>query len=351
MTSPQTEPKRPRRKWKGLLIALLAFLLAICVAVGAYAWLYFRGRQSMTGGGDRISAPSELVEQIEEDVVLYNGVKYRYNENVTAVLVLGIDKEDIQEEATYGQNGQADTLFLAVLDTKSGNMNILPISRDSMVDVDTYTADGSYAGVEKTQLCLAYGYASNGEEGCRNVMRSVSRLLYGVPINNYVAIDLEGVKAVTDVVGGVPLTASENIYDDWNRLTFAKGQKLTLKGEDALAYIRYRGSDAEGNSRRMQRQKQFFTAFLSRTGSQLKKNIGKLPDYYNAAAPYVVTNINLSQATYLATCALSGGGWSNPIYLSIEGKAIKEGKHAEFYPDTASVYEAVLAAFYTPVEP
>lgn len=350
MTNQQTEPKRPRRKWRGLLIALLAFLLAICVVVGAYGWLYYRGRQSLTGGGDQISTPSELVERVEEDLVVYNGVSYRYNENVTAILVLGIDKEDIQGETTYGQNGQADTLFLAALDTKTGNMNILPISRDAMVDVNTYASDGSYAGVEKTQLCLAYAYAANGEEGCRNVARSVSRLLYGVPINNYVAIDLEGVRAVTDVVGGVPLTALEDIYDDFNRLTFAKGQKLTLKGDDALAYIRYRSSDAEGNNRRMQRQKQFFTAFLSRTGSQLKKNIGRLPDFYNTAAPYVVTNINLSQTTYLATCALSGGGWSNPTYLSIEGNAIKEGKHAEFYPDTVSVYEAVLAAFYTPVE-
>ncbi len=350
MTNQQTEPKRPRRKWRGLLIALLAFLLAICVVAGVFATLYYRGRNSLTGGGDQISTPSELVEQIDEDVVVYNGVKYQYNENVTAVLVLGIDKEDIQEDATYGQNGQADTLFLAALDTKSGSINILPISRDAMVDVNTYAADGSYAGVERTQLCLAYAYAANGEEGCRNVVRSVSRLLYGVPINNYVAIDLEGVRAVTDVVGGVPLTASENIYDDWNRLTFAKGQKLTLKGDDALSYIRYRSSDAEGNNRRMQRQKQFFSAFLSRTGSQLKKNIGRLPDYYNAVSPYVVTNINLSQTTYLVTCALSGGGWSNPTYLSIAGNAIKEGKHSEFHPDTASVYEAVLAAFYTPVE-
>ena len=350
MTNQQTEQKRPRRKWRGLLIALLAFLLAICVVAGTYATLYYRGRNSLTGGGNQISAPSELVEQIDEDVVVYNGVKYRYNENVTAVLVLGIDKEDIQGETTYGQNGQADTLFLAALDTKSGSINILPISRDAMVDVNTYAADGSYAGVEKTQLCLAYAYAANGDEGCRNVVRSVSRLLYGVPINNYVAIDLEGVRTVTDVVGGIPLTASENIYDDWNRLTFAKGQKLTLKGDDALTYIRYRSSDAEGNNRRMQRQKQFFTAFLTRTGSQLKKNIGRLPDYYNAVSPYVVTNINLSQTTYLVTCALSGGGWSSPAYLSISGKSIKEGKHSEFYPDTVSVYEAVLAAFYTPVE-
>ena len=350
MTSQQTESNRPRRKWRVLLIALLAFLLAICVAVGTYAILYHRGRQSLVGGGDQISAPSELVEQVEEDVVSYNGVKYRYNENVTAVLVLGIDKEDIQEDTTYGQNGQADTLFLAALDTKSGSINILPISRDAMVDVNTYAADGSYAGVEKTQLCLAYAYAANGEEGCHNVVRSVSRLLYGVPINNYVAIDLEGVRAMTDVVDGVPLTSLEDVYDDFNRMTFAKGQKLTLKGEDALSYIRYRSSDAEGNNRRMQRQKQFFTAFLTRTGSQLKKNIGRLPDYYNAAAPYVITNINLSQTTYLVTCALSGGGWSNPTYLSIEGKSVKEGKHSEFYPDTVSVYEAVLQAFYTPIE-
>ena len=357
MTNPQIEPQaedkraRNRRRWRrGLLIALLAILAALMVIVGMFWWLYARGRQSLMGDGNQISTPSSIVERVEEDLVVYNGVSYRYNENITAILVLGVDKTDIQEEATYGQNGQADTLFLATLDTQTGQMHILPISRDTMVDVDMYTADGTYVGVEKTQLCLAYAYAANGEEGCLNVARSVSRLLYGVPINNYVAIDLDGIQAVTKAIDGVPVTVLEDIYDETGKFAFAKGRELNLKGKNALTYIRYRGSDAEANNRRMQRQKQFFTSFLSRTGAKLQENIGRLPGYYNTAAPYVVTDITLSQTTYLVTCALSGGGWSSPTYLSIEGDAVKGEKHPEFHADTVSAYEAVLAAFYTPVE-
>ncbi len=349
MINPQTKPKHARVR-RGILITLVAVVAALAVLAGMYGWLYIRGRQSLLGSGGSISTPSALVDSADGNLVVYNGTAYRYNENVTAILVMGVDKTDIQKEGTYGQNGQADALFLAALDTVTGAMHILPISRETMVDVNQYAVDGTYIGVKNTQLCLAYAYAASGEEGCHNVARSVSRLLYGVPINNYVAIDMDGVKAITDAVGGVPVTALEDVRGQGGQTVIKEGQKITLKGDKALAYIRDRRTDTEANNRRMQRQKQFFSAFIARTGQRLQENIGRLPGYYTTVSPYIVTNVTLSQVTYLVGRTLAGGGWQSPAYHTIAGETVMGEEHAEFYADTVSAYEAVLATFYIPAE-
>lgn len=355
------EEEKPRHKrvkkivLRVLLILLIVLVSLILIVAGILFWMYHQGKSELLNDEVPVITPPKEVEDVIEyddgERVTYNGVTYEFNKNVTAVLVVGVDKEDIQEETVYGQNGQADTLFLATLDTENGDIHIIPLSRETMVDVDQYAVDGSYLGVKQTQLCLAYAYGSNGQEGCENVVRSVSRLLYGVPINSYIAIDMEGVEAITDTIGGVPLKALEDVSHPYSgRVITRKGETVTLNGKDALTYMRYRGTDAEANNRRMQRLKQFFTAFINRSGSKLKEDISLLPTYYDTAEPYTVTDINLSKITYLVGCTLTGNDWKNPDYHSISGTSVEGEKHNEFYADTTSAYEAVLAAFYTPVE-
>ena len=75
-----------------------------------------------------------------------------------------------------------------------------------------------------------------------------------------------------------------------------------------------------------------------------------MTDYYNTAKPYTVTDIDLSKITYLAGCTLTGNNWKNPNYHSISGESVKGEKYNEFYADNTSAFEAVLAAYYTPVE-
>lgn len=346
----KSKPKRSRVK-KVLLILLILLLVLLLAAGGTVAWMYRQGQKDLlTPEPPVITPPETLVDSNDGDRVVYNGVAYEYNENVTAILVIGVDKKDIQEESVYGQNGQADTLFLATLDTKTGDIHLIPLSRETMVDVDQYAVDGTYMGVEKTQLCLAYAYAANGEEGCENVVRSVSRLLYGVPINSYVAIDMDGVKVLTDTVGGVTVTALETVAHPRKGYNITeKGEKVTLTGENALTYLRHRDSDPQANTRRMRRFRQFFSAFIAKAGGNLQKDIGLLPKYYNVASPYLITDITLSKMTYLVGCTLSGSNWKDPAYHTIQGEAVAGEEHNEFYADTASAYEAVLAAFYTPV--
>ena len=346
------KPKTKRRIKRILLIILIVLLVLALAAGGVFWWMYKQGQNDLlVEEPPVVQPPEEIVDSNDGDTVVYQGVTYKYNYDVTAVLVMGVDKENIQSDGSYGQNGQADSLFLATLDTKTGNVNIIPISRESMVDVDQYAVDGSYLGVTNTQLCLAYAYAADGEAACENVARSVSRMLYGIPINSYLAIDMEGVRAITDRIGGVTITATDTIRDpNLHYVICTKDKEVTLRGKDTLTYLRHRTLDANGNNLRMQRMKQFFNAFIAKAGGNIKKDPTLLTKYYNTVSPYVVTDIDLSKMTYLAGCTLSGSNWSNPTYISIKGESVAGPEHNEFHVDETSAYEAVLAAFYTRVE-
>lgn len=344
----ETEPKKKRKFLKIILIILAVIFGLILALVITVAVLWYMGKSSLLGYKVDVSVPSELVDSALEDgsKVVYNGETYIYNKNAVNVLFMGIDKEDIENDEGYGANGQADCILVLNLDTQTGNIKILPISRDTMVDVNMYSSEGSYLGVENEQLCLAYAYGSNGKESCENVRRSVSRLLYGVEIGSYVAIDLEGVAALNDAIGGVRLTPIETVDTGSKENSVYKGKEVVLKGKKVDAYIRWRGTDIEANSRRMQRQKHYITTFASQAGNQVMSDFTKLTTLYDKAKPYTVTDVTLSELTYIASCCLTSDVGNSIVYNGISGKSVLGEKHVEFYADQNSVFEAVLNTFY-----
>ena len=330
-----TEPKKKRKFLKIILIILAVIFGLILALVITVAVLWYMGKSSLLGYKVDVSVPSELVDSALEDgsKVVYNGETYIYNKNAVNVLFMGIDKEDIENDEGYGANGQADCILVLNLDTQTGNIKILPISRDTMVDVNMYSSEGSYLGVENEQLCLAYAYGSNGKESCENVRRSVSRLLYGVEIGSYVAIDLEGVAVLNDAIGGVRLTPIETVDTGSKENSVYKGKEVVLKGKKVDAYIRWRGTDIEANSRRMQRQKHYITTFASQAGNQVMSDFTKLTTLYDKAKPYTVTDVTLSELTYIASCCLTSDVGNSIVNNGISGQSVLGEKHVEFYAD------------------
>ncbi len=335
-------------RWRRVLLAVLAAVLAAAVLIGGvYAYLYWSGRAALHGTGEDVSTPSDIADVLDDGKhVIYNGTVYQYNENVVSILFLGVDKESVKEDVGYGENGQADSLFVAAIDTVTGAVRVIPLSREIMAEVDTYGVGGGFAGIETTQLCLAYAYGKTGEQSCENVLRSVRRLLYGVDINAYAAIDLDGLAALTDAVGGVTVTVPEDISQD--KYSWKQGQTVTLKGKEARFFIRHRDTDVEANNRRVARQRLFLSAFMKQAMTRVRADFTRVAAYYQTAAPYLVTDMGLPQVTYLAT-ALVGKPASEIEYITVAGDTVMGEKYVEFHADKTSLYEAVLAAFYTPL--
>ena len=336
--------RRARSIVFGVVGALAA---AALVLAGVYYALFWQGRSSLFERNESIVTPESLVDAAENEGqrITYKGEAYRFNDAAVSMLFMGVDKTDVQQNGTYGRNGQADSLFVATLDTKSGEIKVIPLSRESMVDVNMYAVDGNFVGIQNQQLCLAYAYGATGEESSENVIRSVKRLLYGMPIDGYVTLDMDGVAVLTDAVGGVKVTALENITRWDESVIIKKGNAVVLDSDTVLRYICKRDNDVDANNRRMQRQRQFLNEFINTAAGKVKKNFTLLEKYYNAAKPYIVSDLSLSEVTYLASTYLVGGQ-VEIRYLNVTGQTKMGTEHVEFYPDQTSLYEAVLNAFY-----
>lgn len=324
-------------------IIVVSCILGVCIIIaGVYGALYMGGKNLFHLNDQNISADSI---ETDDNEIIYKGNSYTLNKNIISMLFIGIDKDDINDNEGYGENGQADSLFIMALDTKTGSIKILPISRETMVDVDVYSDTGIYTGVKTEQVCLAYAYGSSAEESCENVLKSVKRILYGINISSFVAIDLDGVAAITDKIGGVNVQATEDI--NTKKFSCKAGQNVLLKGNNAVTYIQSRGDDLEANSRRMERQKQFLTAFASASGNKIMGDYSNILSYYNTISPYLSTNLSLSQITYVATNFLKADIGNSFDFKTISGEHKKGDKYIEFYPDEEVLLDAVVDTFYT----
>lgn len=335
------------KKSKKTAIIVISIILALILLLLSSFWIVTAiGKHQFHRDDTNISADSIEVE--DESTITYNGQKYVLNKNIVSVLVMGIDRDNVNQNLGSGNNGQADVIFLATVDTKTKKACIIPISRETMVDVNLYTSNGEYVGLKKEQLCLAYAYGNNAEECSQNVMTSVKRLLCGINISSYVTIEMDGVEKLTDIIGGVELTCIEDITT--TRLTAAKGQKIKLDGAKAITYIQHRGEDTEANSRRMQRQKQFLSALMNKTGNAVLNDFSKLGKFYNTLSPYFSTNVSFAQITYLAQNCLTINFGDALDYKTIDGTLTQGEKWVEFHADEESVIQTVIDVFYVPKE-
>lgn len=342
-------------------IVLVAILLVILTVLITFAALKEQGKKEMLGKKEEqetITVPElseqEIIQEEDGDVIIYNGERYRFNENITSILCMGIDREGFNEgEDLIGTSGQADMLMLAILDVENGNVRLWNISRDSMSDVDVYDTDGNFSRVENMQLCLAYAYGDGKEGSCENTVRAVSRLLYGMPIHAYAAIDMDAIVPLNDAVGGVEVTIHEgDILPD----NFVPGTTVLLQGRDARTYVQSRRTEQpdeaiDSNNNRMARQKQYMINFLHKALAQTKQDITTPVKLYQLLVQEesIVTDLNVSRISYLAT-ELLDVNFGEESFKTVPGEVIAGEKYAEYHVDDQALYEMILDAFYVKEE-
>lgn len=337
---------KKKKVLKALKITLCVLLGLVILFVAAFYVFRQIGKNSMLNYKNvSITVPQNAEIADDGKTVEYKGKQYRLNENIISILCVGVDN-DITEQGGFGTNGQADAIFLLTVDVAKGNTNIIPINRDTKVDIDTYSQSGKFAGIEGGQICLAYSYGKDSESGCKNVAKSVSRLLYGIPVNSYLALDLDAVGVINNICNGVTVTSNETF--SYYGAYLKEGQTVTLTDSQATAFIRYRDqSKDDSNVKRMQRQKMFLTAAISELFAEIKSDIPKVSKIYSKLSPYSYSNIDVAQATYLASQVISLNKGMKVEYRSINGEVVREGKYAEFIVDEEKLYETVLDVFYT----
>lgn len=354
---PQSKRKKKKNKLKKILIIILCIILGLVIATAGTVFILNEvGKSAMHNYEDMNIEPAPDVEKIESvensgKTIYYDGNTYAFNEKVTTVVFMGIDKDRAENpEDVIGKGGQADAIYIAVIDTLNNKVSILGVSRDAMVDVNVYNTDGDFVKTENMQLCLSYAYGDGGHSSCENTIVSLERLFYGIPFNTYFSFDKNAVSTLADTIGGVTLTSDIDFYSNYYNRTIKKGETFTLHGDDTNQYIRARDIDElDSNNDRMARQKQFMTAFLAQIWDSVKSDPSLVLDLYSTIDDYSTTNLTTAKMTYLASTALSKlDSYSDIEFVNVPG-TVEKGEYAEFNVDQDGLMELMLDLFYIEV--
>ncbi len=312
--------------------------LVLCFAVLTVAILKLDDLLPRLTGAEQTA--SEVQEQLK--TVYFFDEAYLPKEDVTNLLIIGLDDfGELMSSGSYNNTQQADFLLLLSFNHTDKTYSAFHINRDTMTEVEILGVTGASAGHKVQQIALAHTYGNGLDLSCKNTVKAVSKLLYGVKIDGYFAITMDAVSIINDSIGGVEVTVADDMTAVDPRLI--SGHTVELDGDLALKYIRARMAlSNSSNIARMKRQEQYLNAFvdkLSKSGatSSLATKI------YKDAADYTLTNCTVSelQTLFDYTSKYSKGGFYSP-----EGKAKAGDEFMEFYVDETKLQKLVADKFY-----
>ena len=353
--------KKRKRKVVALTVlaaitGLLAAAFAAFLIVGAIGKANLRSNVIAAPKLENAPVVIELQPTEEESAgwkegwVKYNGQIYAYNEDILTFLVMGIDKNRDVKEVEEGTNGgQADALFLVVLNPHDNSLSVIGINRNTMTDVSVYDNNGAYVNTIKAQIAVQHGFGNGVEESCEYQVNAVQHLFYEMPVHGYAAINMSAIGPLTDMVGGVDVVALEDIKSG-NSTVIKEGEEVHLEGDLAFAYIHNRDTKEFGSAdHRLERQKQFITTYLQKVKQKTKEDIGFPISVYQSIAPQTVTSLTVDEMTYLVSIAKDYSFDENYLY-TLKGETKQGNVFEEFYVDETDLFELILKVFYEPVE-
>ena len=288
-------------------------------------------------------------EKWAEGTITYDGKQYKYNNKLKSYLFMGVDKDTTVDvkASDYLDGGQSDAMFLLVADPTTKTMQIIAINRNTITDVDMYDAEGTNLGSYSVQICLAHGYGDGKRVSCGYAVDAVENLFYDIPISGYMALNIGGVPALNDYVGGVTvevLPGLEYLGDS----SLVTGETVTLTGQQAYNYLRGRDTSSFGSANlRLARQQQYIDAYLPLLKSKLSQGDSEALNLYSSIEDYLVTNIDGEDLSkILDEYTLEGDE-----ILTLEGETIENDEgFEEFHVDEDALYKLVIDVFYQEVE-
>lgn len=327
-----------KNKSKILIIGVIVVAVLVITAGTLFAIQTKRNSNQVQTKKD--SAISSGQTDIDGKHLTYKGQQYEYNKDIKTVLFLGIDKKGDMKPAEYpGEGGQSDCIILMALDEKEKTVQMFQISRNTMTDVDVYNANGEYMVTTKMQLTVQYAYGDGDKRSIWLTKKAVSNLLYGVPINSTISMNIDGITAINDILGGITITVPED-YTDIDP-AFVKGSTIKLTGPQAERYVRYRDITITGsNMGRMDRQTQFVMALISQLKQASQKDKELYSKLMTGANPYFITDMSTDDIQSLSQYEMLGK------IQTLPGEEVAGEKYDEFYTNEEELQEIIVNTFY-----
>lgn len=326
--------KKKKSPFVNVLFSCILLALAIAILYSGLQILASTVLQSQTS----------MQGQTTKKTIIRDGVEYFPRQDITVLMVLGIDQYGKVESSGYYRNkGSADSVMLLIFDETNETCNVLYLNRDTMLAMDAQGVRGEYAGTYFGQLALAHTYGTGLEDSCVNVKNTLMNFLHGMTIDYYVAMNMDAIPILNDAVGGVTV----NVTDDFSKVnpSITMGE-LTLKGDQVIDYVRTRKDVGDQkNVTRMARQREYVNSFLLALDEKEHEDIDFAVRLYDQLAPYIVTDCSVETLSKIISHYLD---YKLLGAITPEGDNRIEEGHYAFYTDEEKLDALCVELFYHP---
>ncbi|GAB3962203.1 hypothetical protein GCM10029978_017080 [Actinoallomurus acanthiterrae] len=203
------------------------------------------------------------------------------------VLLIGSDQRN-GANAKYGRDvgERSDTMILLHLSPGGSKAVGISFPRDSMVQLPQCKSTTGHT--IPAHLGMINESFNNGGAGC--TWHTIETLT-GIRIDHFAKVDFSGFKRVVDALGGVKICLPKRVADKSSKLYLSAGRH-TVKGEQALAYVRMRHGLGDGSDLgRIKRQQKFLGAVVkAATSNGTLTNPSKLLSFLDAMTKSVTTD-------------------------------------------------------------
>jgi LCP family protein required for cell wall assembly len=285
----QQGKKRRFPIWARIVLSIVLLLLVVVGSVAGY-YLYFLA----TPISHIVNQQVTRLKGDENPNLNRNGADILSGPRIN-ILLLGSDTDEKFSNGSY----LAQSDIVVTIDPASRKVGMLSIPRDFWINVG--------GGMHKLDEAFGLGGVA------------LSRLTifqdFGIPINYYAWVGLDGFIKVINTVGGVDVDVLHPITDDnypddvganandpyaYKRLYIPPGPQH-LSGTEALEYVRSRHADLVGDFGRSARQQQVLGALKTKLNNP--DIIGKLSDIAHDLDGYVKTDMQLTDVFKLMNFA------------------------------------------------
>jgi polyisoprenyl-teichoic acid--peptidoglycan teichoic acid transferase len=300
---PDGERKR-RRTWMRILVITTSLLLAVVLGVGGFY----------------LAVGLNALQNIKRDP----GMMPTDDGRTTTVIDTGpVDFVLMGSDSRGSDRGRSDTLMVAHLNAERNTLYLISVPRDLYVSIPGH-------GSNKINAAYSFG-------GSALTIKTVEQLL-GIQIDHAAMVNFEGFVGLTSEVGGVTIfneIASKNLGFD-----FPRGE-ITLKGDQALAYVRQRYDLPRGDLDREARQRAVVKALVLKL---LNPSTLANPATFNSVAgkvgSYLTVDSSLTNDAIwklASSLAVRSAGDIRQLQVPISGGKRIPGAGAVLIPNTAQL--------------
>ena len=285
------------RTRKRILLSVLAAIVVVLVGASAAIASYINEiNQKITGRVDT---------QLQTVLTTQEAGKPFY------LLLIGVDKDEGRvEDPEYGEDDsgyRSDSIMLTRIDPAEKKVTMVSIHRDTLVDLGPN-------GQQKINAAYSIGQETYTTQ--------VISEFAGVPISHYAEVDMDGLAAVIDSIGGIDITTDVDIKDPYYTGLDIPAGTHHVDGYTAALFCRCRHAYDEfgdGDRYRAANQRQVITTVAR---DVLTSDPATIAATVSTMASYVRTDMDVQSIVTLAMQFI-GMDLDNNFYTGMEPTTAK----------------------------